>query len=282
LHGPEVERHIALNNEALHHPTHIHYSNAETITHARMSMADPRMKSDLKGSAPSGVSAFGRNSEFSKPVHESIRGLAKDDDLENMYNGLKGTDPARHRGGHAPAGHFGEVPSLATLKNAINNKIADTWGAYGYVRLRQCLFNCADHEGFVQKADAVTVFRQELGLPAEEVSDEALETYLEQHVTMKKTELKIGALMSSLRPVLPQREKRRVLEGFKALGPVSGEVRLGDWLGRLEDEELRTVLVTAFGAQDEQQVAGMALSEPIFTELFADLAPFVDIGGLLG
>lgn len=281
LHGPEAEPHIALANEALYHPTHAHYSNAETMTHARMSLADPRMKSDLKATAASGHGAFGKNSEFSKPVQESIRGMAKDEDLDQMFHGLKGTEPTRHVGGHQAAGPFAGMPSLATLKAVITSKIAEVWGAYGYVMMRQKLFDVADHEGFVQKADVVTIFRHELGLSTQEVPKEALDVYLQQHITMKRTELRIGALMSSLRPVLPQRERRRVLEGFKALGPVNGEVRLGEWLRRLQDDDLRATLITAFGAQDEAQVEGMPVSEQIFTELFADLAPFIDISALL-
>lgn len=281
IRGPTPDRTLAMQGEALDVPTHTHYSNAETLTHPRMCLSDPRMRSDLNASACGGVNAFGKHGEFSKNVLEFTRGLAKDEECEQMFHGLKGTNPLRHVGGHAPRGPFSATPSLATLKSSVHAQIAETWGEHGYVTLRQRLFDAGDHEAFVHKQDVVTIFRDQLGLSAQEVPDAMLDVYLGQLVTMKKAELRIGALMSSLRPVLPQKEKRRVLEAFKALNPVSGEIRLGDWLSQLQDDALRQTVVSAFGARDEEQVAGTALSEQVFMELFADLAPFMDIGALI-
>jgi len=262
-------------------PTHTHYSNAETVTYARMALDHPRMRSDVKVSAMTGYAAFGKNYAFTKPTGSFKPLAAKDEELEKMFHSLKDTNPLRSIGGHAPRGHFGEVPSLATLKTCIHAKIAETWGAYGYVTLRQRLFDVANHEGYVHKEDVKTIFRDQLGLTPEEVPDEYLDVYLSQHATMKKTELKIGNFMTSLRPVLQQKEKRRVLEAFKALNPVNGEIRLGDWLGQLQDDELRATVVAAFGAQDEEQVGGMAVNDQVFMELFADIAPFIAIDPLI-
>jgi len=65
------------------------------------------------------------------------------------------------------------------------------------------------------------------------------------------------------------------------LNPVNGEIRLGDWLGQLQDDELRATVVAAFGAQDEEQVGGMAVNDQVFMELFADIAPFIAIDPLI-
>jgi len=228
-------------------------------------------------------SSFGKHSEFSKPVNEFTRGLAKDEELAAMYQGLQGTQPLRTLSGGQPrAGAFASVPSLAALKVAIHDKIAEVWGPQGYVSLRQQLFDRGDHEGYVTKDDVVAVLRGQLGLTEEEVPERMLDIYLGQLVTMKKRELKIGSFMSSLRPVLLVNTKRRVLERFRSLDATgSGSVRLGDWLGRLQDSELRGTIVSAFGAQEEDMVADIPITEPIFMEVLADLAPFMEIEGLL-
>jgi len=280
LHGPAPERTRNIDNQGLEFPTHAHYSCVEPVTHARMALDDPRMRSDVRASAASGVNTFGKNSEFTKPLLEFNRGLAKDEELETMYNGLQSSQPLRHIGGHQPRGPF-EVPSLATLKTQIHSKIAEVWGAYGYVMLRQRLFDVGNTEGFVHKDDIVTILRDELGLDNQEVTDIALQVYLGQLATMKKTDVRIGAFLASLRPVITQKQKRRVMEAFKGLNPTNGEIRLGDWLAHLQDEDLRATVVTAFGAQDESQVAGTAVTEPVFSELLADLAPFLDVEALL-
>mmetsp|Transcript_9862 Transcript_9862/g.26768 ORF Transcript_9862/g.26768 Transcript_9862/m.26768 type:complete len:448 (-) Transcript_9862:119-1462(-) len=281
MHGAPPDRTLALDNDGLHFDSHIHYSNAEGITAHRVALADPVARNDMKVTAPGGVSAFGRNTEFSKPVSEFTRGMAKDEELASMYEGLKGTQPLRHlKGGEPRAGAFAAVPSLAALKGRIHSKIAEVWGAHGYIMLRQQLFDFGDHEGFVSKADVTAVLRGQLGLAEQEAPSQMLEAYLDQLVTMKKTELKIGSFMSSLRPVLPPKERRRIIEAFRVLES-DGSFRLADWLGRLQDAELRSTLVAAFGAQEEEQVADMPVTEPVFMEVLSDLAPFMNIEALL-
>jgi len=283
LRGTAPDRMMALDNAGLEVQSHVHYSKIEPVTHTRMALADPKMGNDIRVSAQSGFSAFGKHSEFTKPILEFTKGLSKDDELESMFHGLKSTQPLRTIQGSLPVGApFAGVPSLAALKDVIHQRVGEVWGPHGYVKLRQQLFDCGDHEGFVPKADVIAVLRDpsQLGLGAE-IDERALETYLGQLITMKKTEMKISTFMSSLRPALPQKDKRMVLEGFKALGPANGSVRLGDWLSRLTDDALRQTVVHAFGAEDEETVSGISLTEPVFTELLSDLAPFMDICPLL-
>lgn len=163
--------------------------------------------------------------------------------------------------------------------------------------------------GFLRKADVAEVLREQLGLSEEEVGSKPLdvaclgsqedaaflcEVWLTQLVTMKKEELKTSSFMSSLRPALPQKEKRRVLTAFKLLQGPSGSARLGDWLQRLDEGDLKQTVIAAFGAEDEVAAAGATLTEQVFLELFSDLAawkaighgltgeaPFMDVGAML-
>eukprot|EP00406_Dinophysis_acuminata_P050440 CAMPEP_0179299710 /NCGR_PEP_ID=MMETSP0797-20121207/46658_1 /TAXON_ID=47934 /ORGANISM="Dinophysis acuminata, Strain DAEP01" /LENGTH=450 /DNA_ID=CAMNT_0021009155 /DNA_START=51 /DNA_END=1403 /DNA_ORIENTATION=- len=281
MHGPTPDRALAFGNDGLEVPTDVHYSNVEGITHHRMALANPRMRNDMKVSASGGVSAFGRHSDFSKPINEFSKGLVKDDELEATYAGMRATNPMRTLSGAEPrAGAFASVPSLPALKGAIHRQVAEAFGPYGYVALRQRLFDVADSEGFVGTGEIISVLR-ETGLGAEQVPDHALDVYLAQLVTMKKGALRVGAFISSLRPSLPQKQRRQVLEAFKVMSPVDGSVRLGDWLGKLGDPELRATIVTAFGAEDEGQVASMLMTENMFVELLSDLAPLTDVEPLL-
>mmetsp|Transcript_87427 Transcript_87427/g.182960 ORF Transcript_87427/g.182960 Transcript_87427/m.182960 type:complete len:451 (-) Transcript_87427:91-1443(-) len=281
LHGPMPERTRCIDNAGLEVSTHTHYTNAEHVTHARTAMGDPRLKSDMKASAASGVNAFGKNSEFTKPVGEFTKGLSKDTELNNMFTGLQDTQPLRHQSGTAPRGPFGDVPSLATVKATLHAKVAQVWGAYGYVALRQRLSDVGDHEGFVHIDAAIAVFRNDLGVVEEEVNSMELDVYLEHLSTMKKTHMKVATVLSSLRPVLGQQYKRQAIELFASLGPSEGVVALGTWLGRVQDPSLKEIVVTAFGAETEEQAANLTLSEPVFLELIADLAPLNDVSSLL-
>merc|ERR1711924_224262 len=185
-----------------------------------------------------------------------------------------GVDPIKQRGGVVPISKpFSTLPSLTLLKDNIHQQIQETWGQYGYVTLRHKLYDCSDHEGFARKADIVALFRNDLGLPVERGTDEELDVYLGQLVTMRKTELRITSLMSSLRPALPQNTKLRVAEIFAALGPVDGAVRLGAWLEKLQNDELRAVVANAFGSEDEGSVADVPLTETTLLELLSDLSP---------
>jgi len=280
--GPTANRSITLNNEGLNVPSHTHYSNVEGITHARMALADPKSAGDVSASMAGGMTLHGRHSGFTKPMQEFIDGTEKDEEMQKLHNYLKGTQPMRHISMAVPMGQsFQGIPSLAALKATVHNKIAETWGAFGYVALRQRLYDYGDSNNMIKKEDAAKVFREELAVSVLEVPEEALDVFLSQLCTMKKAELKIGSLMSSLRPILEQKDKRRVLEKFSSLRPVDGQVKLGTWLGQLDDADLKTVILSAFGASSVEMVADFPMQETVFLELFADLAPLTDISPLL-
>mmetsp|Transcript_51607 Transcript_51607/g.81970 ORF Transcript_51607/g.81970 Transcript_51607/m.81970 type:complete len:466 (-) Transcript_51607:209-1606(-) len=282
LHGRQPDRSIALRNAGMDIQTNVHYSNTEGVTHSRMSLVDKSLRNDMKVSACQGFATFGRNSEFSKPTQECNLGHVKDDELEKLFQAEKTTNPMKTRGGVVPtAAAFAGIPSLALVKDKIHQRIKEVWGSYGYVTLRHQLYDCSDSEGFVSKADAVAVFRNNLGLSAEDVTDAELDVYLSQQVTMRKTEMRITSLMGSLRPALLQAVKLRIKDCFASLSPVDGVVRLGSWLVKVEDEDLRNVITNAFGAEDEAAVADVPLTESTLVELLADLHPFVDVMALL-
>jgi len=284
LHGPAPDRSIALRNAGLDIQTNIHYSNTEALTHARMSLVDPMMRNDMKVSACQGYRTFGKNSELSKPIGECMLGIAKDDELEKIFKMEKTTNPVAGvgRGAVVPRSTpFVGVPSLTLVKDKIHQNIQAVWGVYGYVTLRHQLYDCADHEGFVGKNDAIALLRNSLQLDPAEVTDLELDLWLSQLITMRKNELRITSLMCSLRPALPQKAKARVVEVFTAMQPEKGAVRLGTWLARIDDPELRGVLTNAFGAEDESSVADVPLTEVTLLELLADLNPLMDIMAIL-
>lgn len=283
LHGPKPDRSIALRNAGMDIQTNVHYSNSEAVTHARMSLVDPMMRNDMKVSACQGFQTFGKNSEFSKPMGECLLGIAKDDELEKLFNQHEKTNnPTKLRSGVVPSSApFAGIPSLTLVKDQIHKRLEATWGQYGYVTLRHQLYDCSDHEGFADKTDVMSLFRNNLGLTPEEVTNQELDVWLTQLVTMKKTHLRISSLMSSLRPALPQIAKRRIMEVFTALGPVEGVVKLGAWLATIQDAELRKVVANAFGADDETAVVDVPLTEVTLLELLGDLSPLVDVMALL-
>lgn len=284
MYGPPAERERALHNQGLEVPTHAHYANMELVTHARMSLADPSMRNDLKVSACLGVSAFCKNDEFTKPCNKFTKGLDQDHELNIMFDSLKNTNAMRHLGGSVPkAGLFSAVPSLPALKGAIQDRIFEVWGQIGYVAMRQRLFDGSDHEGFITLSDIASVLRNELELSTDVVSEKALTVYLSQQATMDKHKVAVGAFMTSLRPNLSQKDKKQVLETIKSLKPVDGSVRLGDWLDRLtHSPELRKTVAIAFSGQDDiDSVADTRVTEQVFLELLSDLAPLMDISPLL-
>jgi hypothetical protein len=282
LHGPQPSRALALRNAGMDIQTNVHYSNTEAVTHARMSLVDPFMRNDMKVSACQGFRTFGKNSEFSKPMGECLLGVAKDDELEKIFQAEKTTNPMKQSGGVLPIGtHFHHVPSLSLLKDKLHRRLTETWGQYGYVTLRHQLYDVSDHEGFVSKKDVVALLRNNMGLTAQELTDEELDIWLTGLVTMKKTELRINSLMQSLRPALPQVAKKRIMEVFESLQPVKGVARLGAWLSTVQDVELRKVLANAFGAEDENGVADVPLTEVTLLELLADLNPLINIMSVL-
>lgn len=230
--GPEPDVMPALENTGLEVPFHAHYSRVDQITNTRMFMADKEFRGNVAASAPTGVGPFHRNAEFTKGCEKFILAVHKDEGLNAMYEGLKDLNPMRQLGGEHPAAHFALIPSLAALKGTIHRKVQEVWGPLGYVNLRQRLCEFCDHEGFVRKADVVEVLRETLGISEDEVGSKPLDVWLSQLTTMKKDELKASTLMISLRPALPQKDKRRVLTAFKLLQGPSGTARLGDWLQR--------------------------------------------------
>lgn len=281
--GQSPDSLIALCNEGLDVHNHAHYANVEGVSHPRVQMSDTTARNDMKVSACGGIRAFGKHSEFSKPINEFTKGLAKDEELSAMYMGLQETRALRTLAHTEPgSGAFRATPSLASLKVAIHDKLGEVWGKHSYVLLRQRLFDVGDHEGYVAKEDVVAVLRGPLGLTEQEVTERMLDIYLGQLVTMKKRELKIDSFMSSLRPVLLVDNKRRAIETYRALATATGgSMRLGDWLAHLQDDDLRNTIVSAFGAQQEATVVDMPLNEQAFIEVVADLAPFMDVGNLL-
>lgn len=282
LHGPQPHRAMALRNAGLDIQTNVHYSNTEGITHARMSLMDPHMRNDMKVSACQGFRTFGKNSEFSKPMGECLLGIAKDDELEKMFQAEKTTNPMKQLGGVLPAHpQHQQLPSLALVKDKIHRQLAATCGQYAYVTLRHRLYDVSDSEGFVNKADTIALLRNDMGVAIEDVSNEEFDIWLTGLITMKKNELRINSLMTSLRPALPQSAKLRIMEVFTAMQPVNGVVRLGTWLATIQDAELRGVLTNAFGAEDENSVAEVPLTEVTLLELIADLNPLVDVHALL-
>lgn len=282
LYGPQPSRAMALRNAGLDIQTNVHYSNTEGVTHARMSLVDPFMRNDMKVSACQGFRTFGKNSEFSKPMGECLLGIAKDDELERIFQAEKTSNPMKQPGGVVPLGaHFQHLPSLSLVKDKLHRRLTQTWGQYAYITLRHQLYDCSDSEGFVTKANAAAVFRNNVGVTPEEVNDDELDIWLHGLITMKKTELRINTLMQSLRPALSQAAKHRTMEVFQSLQPVNGVTKLGAWLATISDPELRKVLANAFGAEDESAVADVPLTEVTLLELLADLNPLVDIMGLL-
>merc|ERR1712192_41863 len=165
----------------------------------------------------------------------------------------------------------------------IHNKLAEVFGPPGYVTLRQSLFNLSDDEGYVKKSDVATVVREQLGISAAEITDKVLDVYLNLQIKIKKNELHVGTLMSSLRPALQPAVKKLVIQAFNRMMPVNGQIQLGAWMQHITDPQLQDVLITAFGGQDVDPalVAETPVTEAIFLDLISDLAPLTDLDALL-
>jgi hypothetical protein len=277
MHGKPADRMTLLGNKGIEVETHVHYANADPVTHHRMAMDDPSMRGDMRVSASAGVSCFGKHSDFSKPMNEFTRGQMKDHEMEQMYSGLQGSAPLRSLGGSKPhSGAFQQVDSLAELKQVIQTSLYQAWGPYGYIKLRKRFCDLSDHEGFMTKEDAARVIRDELNIAEDQISVTALTVYIKQQLTMKKHELRVRGFMASLRPALPLAAKKRVLEAFASLGPSDeGAVRLGDWLARSREESFRQTVAMAFGFEDLSICEDLPITEDIFLEVYSDLAPLV-------
>lgn len=282
MHGPAPDRSRALLNAGLECSSNVHYSNSEGVTHQRMCMADPRLRNDMQVSASRGVKTFGKDWQFSTPASKFMTGLCKDDEMKKMFDQLSGTDALRELKGSKPISTaFQAVPSLTALKEIIHFKIAEAFGQHGYIVLRQKFYDAADHEGFLNIKDAMAVFRNDCGVSEEDIDSTALSVWLAQLCTMKKQEVRASSLMTSLRPSLSQKTRRLVVDKFNSFAPENGTIKLGNWLSGLGDSELKTILITAFGGYDEAMVAETPITEPVFVELFSDLAPLADVEPLL-
>jgi hypothetical protein len=284
LHGPKPDRMLHMDNPGLSQPGHTHYSNLEILTYQRSALADPRSASTVKSTFVTGANMFGKNSEFTKPMHKFTMGLHKDEELEKMYASQKEVDSFRTHGSAAPRGvPFQGIPSLPAVKQVIHKKIAEVWGAPGYVMLRQLLFNESDEEGFVDKSVVVGILRQGLGLNTDEVADKILDAYLSLQIKIKKTELHVGQFIASVRPAMSSTVRKSVIQAFERMQPVNGSIKLGAWLQNVSDVSLKEVLVTAFGGQDvdSELLAETPVTETVFLDLLADLAPLADLDALL-
>jgi len=279
--GPPAHPSRALANAGLDIQSNVHYSNMECVTHNRMMLADDRTRIDMRVSASTGISAFGKNTEFTKPINEFTRGLQKDLALDQAYDNLKGTQPLRTLGGAAPrAGAFGDVPSLTGLKDSIHQKIRDTWSTYGYVTLRRKLWDCSSQEGVVMQDDVIKVFRNDVGLTEEDASTAALSVWIGMMESTTRGAVRIVDLLTSLRPALSNEKKKQAMAMFESLGPgQDGCVALGSWVEKVEDAELQSVIIDAFGADEPSQIADMPLTFSTFVELITDIAA-IDASGL--
>lgn len=284
MHGPPGDRMGALDNKGLGIQTHVHYANADCVTHHRMALDHPAMRGDMRVSAAGGVSAFGKHSDFSKPIAEFTKGSMKDHEMDSLYASLKGTQPLRSLDGSKPHSQaFKHLDSLAEIKEIIKTHLSQVWGVYGFVMLRKTLSDLSDHEGFVSKEKASQVIREDLKVDESEISATALTVYIKQQLTMKKNDLKVSGLMSSLRPALSLEGKKAVLQAFASLGPSSeGYVTLGTWLSKTAEESLQKTVVMAFGFDKLEDCEDLPITEDIFIEFFSDLAPLVgSLGAVL-
>jgi len=281
LRGPAPNRMRALRNKGLEVDGVTHYSNAGAVSYHTMSLGDPKAQADIRLSAPTGAALFGKNSEFSKPVNEFWKGTLKDQvvlDMHTAADAVRKEEYAAFRkskaGPEPPAAT--PVASLAVLKQAIRIALAEKWGGFAFVILRKALSDRADHELMILRKDALAVLREDAGLSEEEFPSEAMVVYLEQLVTMRKDALRVGDALKSLRPILENAEKSKVLNAYMAL-PKSVEnlPSLQDWLSSLGMQEVKDMLLMAFDVPEEAAKT-VPIPEKVFLEFYSDLAPFLE------
>lgn len=120
------------------------------------------------------------------------------------------------------------------------------------------------------------MLREDAGLSEEEFPSEAMVVYLEQLVTMRKDALRVGDALKSLRPILENAEKSKVLNAYMAL-PKSVEnlPSLQDWLSSLGMQEVKDMLLMAFDVPEEAAKT-VPIPEKVFLEFYSDLAPFLE------
>lgn len=275
--GPPPDRMRALRNKGLEVDGVTHYSYSGAVSHHSMAIADPKMQADTKLTVPTGYHVFGKNSEFSKPVGEFTKGTLKDQVLQGMLtmgDTLRMEDYGTYRkaGGGPQPPQATPVHSLAVLKEIVRQKLAEKWGAFGCVMLRKELSDKADHELLVPTADAKQVIRETLAISEEEVPKAALEVYMSQLATMRKDVCRVGDVLKSLRPILENADKAKVLSAYMALPK---EPTLADWIGRVGVPEVVQVLLMAFDVS-EDTANTVPVLERVFVEFYSDLAPFFE------
>lgn len=164
------------------------------------------------------------------------------------------------------------VHSLAVLKEIVRQKLSEKWGAFGCVMLRKELSDKADHELLVPTDDAKQVIRETLAISEDEVPKAALDVYLSQLATMRKDSCRVGDVLKSLRPILENADKSKVLAAYVALPK---EPTLADWIGRVGVAEVTQVLLMAFDVS-EDAANTVPVPERVFVEFYSDLAPFFE------
>lgn len=90
-------------------------------------MADGEFRSNVAASAPTGVSCFHRNFEFTKGCEKFVLAVHKDEGLNQMYEGLKDLKPMRRstRGSFLSWPKPSE-PMLTSLKTPVAEAVG--WG----------------------------------------------------------------------------------------------------------------------------------------------------------
>lgn len=280
--GPPPDRVRALRNKGLEVDSVTHYSNCAAVSHHTMSLADPRMQADILLTAPTGLNVFGKNSEFSRPVSEFSKGTLKDAVVQDMhaaairlreeeYKSFRKTQAGPEPPQATP------MPSLAVLKQVLRSKLAEKWGAFGFVMLRRALTDRSDHELLIPSLAAKQVLREDLNLSGEEMPEMSLDVYLQQLVTMRKDACRVGDILKSLRPILDNADKAKVLSQYGGLQnkATAGVPSLQDWLGGVEMQEVRQTLLMAFDVQEEAANT-VPVPEKVFLEFYSDLAPFFE------
>lgn len=281
LRGPAPDRMRALRNKGLELDGVSHYSNSAAVSHHTMSLADPRSQADIRLSAPTGANIFGKNSEFSRPVNEFMKGTLKDDVVLKMHqqsDTLRAQEYAAFRKSNAGAEPPAATPvsSLAVLKQTIRVRLAEKWGGFAFVMLRKQLSEKADHELLILKQEALRVLKEDLGLQEEEAPEVALKVWMDQLVTMRKDALRVGDLLRSLRPHLENANKGLVLEAYMALPKgAEGFPSLQDWVAALSMQEVKDTLFMAFDVPEEAANT-VPIPEKVFLEFYSDLAPFLE------
>lgn len=277
--GPAPDRMRALRNRGLEVDGVAHYSSSAAVSHHTMALSDSRMQADIRLTAPTGHHLFGKNAEFSRPVNEFFSGTLKDDTVGKMHDAVQTLRNQEYVGFRKSLGGpeppiATPVPSLAVLKQVVKTKLLEKWGFYAFVFLRKAFTVYADHDLLIPTTDVKKVLREDLGLTEDTLPDAALNTYLTQLATMRKDACRVGDILQSLRPILANAHKMKILTAFKGLQ--SGNPTLEDWIASVTGlEGLKETLLMAFDVPEEA-AKEVSVPEKVFLEFYSDLAPLVE------